>query len=36
MIVAVVGYALCGIYFGRRMEAGTWLLVALWHSSAIR
>jgi len=36
MIAAVIGYALCGIYFGRRMEAGTWLLVALWHSSAIR
>ena len=36
MILAVVGYALCGIFFGRRMEAGTWLLVALWHQSAIR
>jgi hypothetical protein len=36
MVVAVIGYALCGILFGRRMEAGTWLLVALWHSSTIR
>jgi hypothetical protein len=36
MVAAVVGYALCGILFGRRMEVGTWLLVLLWHSSSIR
>jgi hypothetical protein len=36
MVVAVTCYALCGILFGRRMEVGTWLLVALWHTSAIR
>jgi hypothetical protein len=36
MLVAIVGYAFCGVLFGRRMEVGTWLLIALWHSSAIK
>ncbi len=36
MVAAVVCYAFCGILFGRRMEVGTWLLVALWHQSAVR
>jgi hypothetical protein len=36
MVVAVTGFALCGVLFGRRMEAGTWLLVMLWHYSTIR
>jgi hypothetical protein len=36
MIVAVVCYTFCGLLFGRRMEAGTWLLVLLWHFTTIR
>lgn len=36
MLVAVVGYVLTGALVGRRMEAGSWFLVALWHFSAIR
>jgi hypothetical protein len=26
----------CGVLFGRRIDVGTWLLVALWHFSTIR
>jgi hypothetical protein len=36
MVFAVMSYAFCGILFGRRIDVGTWLLVALWHFSTIR
>lgn len=36
MLTAVIGYVLVGIMVGRRMEAGSWLLVMLWHFTAIR
>jgi hypothetical protein len=36
MLVIVLGYTFAGIVVGQRMEAGTWLFVALWHFSTVR
>ncbi|HTW80092.1 MAG TPA: O-antigen polysaccharide polymerase Wzy [Terracidiphilus sp.] len=36
MAATIIGYILTGALAGRRMEAGTWLLVAVWYLSAIQ
>lgn len=35
MIACLICYAATGLLAGRRMDAGSWLLVALWHYSVI-